>query len=212
MKNWKYRTINAVMIVAMLLGLVAYSPSVSAQTQPPSALSAYAANGTVVCDYQQNRCWRGIHEDVIARFSSGRTIRAFAAVEEDLSTGRVRAWLLVFATGLRKNVVPGSYTLKGFHFEAYSCGYLTCPPPPVTTFTKCTGDGCTIRTTANNPYALFVGSVWRDEAAYDGWRTRGDNLSGVILNTSDSTSNKCVSSYLWQWRDRDESSLIAPSC
>jgi hypothetical protein len=176
-----------------------YTHAEAAQADRPHAAAAQA-NCEDYCD--EKYCYRGSHEDVIARFDSGRTIRACAAIlrtrHGDDDPQAVKAYMKVWATGVRGNPVPGSYTVKDFHFKAFQCSSAdSCSLAK--DFVKCTGTGvpiCKKRTTPSDPVAVFVGSVWRDELAYSGWRTRADDVSGVILNTTDSTKHKCVSSRL----------------
>jgi hypothetical protein len=164
-------------VLLIIVGLMSITPSANAY----------------VCD--ATYCWHGVHTDVLARFESGRTIVARAAVQEKRSTFEVRAYMELWATGTSGNRVPAIYTVRDFHFKRYLCSAVDVCNPVQPPYTKCITT-CEIRTTSSNPTAVIVGSVWRPGNLYDAWRTVADEVDGVIVNTTDNiTGTKCVSSY-----------------
>jgi hypothetical protein len=187
---------RALLVLTIIGGLMlANTPSASGtQSRDVKADRTAAILATCNASY----CWHGEHTDVLARFASGRTITAKASVQENRSTLQVRAYMEIWATGTSGNRVPGIYTVKDFHFKRYRCSAINVCNPVQPPYTKC-GTACEIRTTAANPTAVIVGSVWRPGNLYHAWRTVSDAVDGVILNTSDNIQGtKCVSSYLVQ--------------
>ena len=154
---------------------------------------------------------KGYHFDRLAQFASGRTANAEAWVDFDNVAGTVRANSDYWAIGLSGTAVPIRVTITNFKLIGYRCAGNQCNP--AVTYTKCQ-TGCTFTSTSSNPVVPLSGvwhNAYRDnQGNIHGWRTRAEDVDLVILNTAnDSTSNKCVSSYLWRF---DTSSNLAPSC
>jgi hypothetical protein len=200
------------MVLAMTLAAVV-SLGVPAGAGPagPSQAEIGQAEISQTCITDPSFPLRGGHEDVIARFDSGRYLCSYTSVEDNFEAGLVRARIDVYAVGFT-GLVPAVFFLQDFQLR-----YAKCPPgqacSPGGNFRRCYPDACRIETTRSNPIAVFVGT-WHDAGVpflgNTAWRAYGAKLRGTILTTSDASSNHCVSSYVWRVSPHPAGDVISP--
>jgi hypothetical protein len=159
------------------------------------------------------------HYDLLATFSSGRAVCAVTYLYYDFPNVKVLAAIDVFALAAsgsgNSRIRAGIYELTDFEIRYAQCfGPGACGSGTVAG-TKCTS-GCRIETSGTGVQAVakYRGSVWRDARSPYGdntaWRVIGRKLHGVIINTTDSFPDRCVSSELF--RAGNIGSIGGPSC